>query len=126
MGCYHASIEALRILGLNQWHSFINVKNKMQEIMSASPNNKGITSWEIFEKRQSEEAKDVNGKIMYNMAVLQRLTGNHPYGEKLHQMNACIDIKQEEGNFYYRLNTQFDSYEDVKPFNNIVKRKNKK
>ena len=70
MGCYHASIESLRILGPNQWHSFVNVRDKMQEIMSATPNNKGITSWEIFEKCQSETSKDVNGKIMYNMVVL--------------------------------------------------------
>jgi len=127
MGCYHASIESLRILGINQWHSFVNVREKMQEIMSSSINNKGISSWEIFEGRSSDgkEDRDVSGKIMYNMVVLQRLTGNHPYGEKLRQMKACIDIKEEEGIFYYRLNTQFDSYDDVKPFNNTMKRKNK-
>ena len=128
MGCYHASIESLRILGPNQWHSFVNVRDKMQEIMSSSKNNKGITSWEVFEGRSSEGIEDIDtsGKIIYNMVVLQRLTGNHPYGEKLRQMKACIDIKEEEGIFYYRLNTQFESYDDVKPFNNTLKRKSKK
>jgi len=128
IGPYYASIESLRVLGINNWHSFANVKAKIREILEGHTNPKGVNAWDVFESKspRASTGKDVNGRLMYNMKVLQRITGNHPYGEKLRQVNSCIDIKEEDGMYYYRLNNTFDSYEDVSPLNNTIKKRGPK
>lgn len=125
IGPYYASVESLRVLGINDWHPFPNVKAKMKEILQKHTNTKGQNSWDVFEGKspRASSGKDVNGRIMYNMKVLQRLTGNHPYGEKLRQVNACIDIKEENGMYFYRLNNTFNNYDEVKPINTTLKKK---
>ena len=131
MGPYFASIEALRILGTNQWHSFAIVKGKMQEIMSSHTNSRGENVWEVFEKKLRKDGtevdRDLNRRIKDNMKVLQRLNGNHPYGEKLRQLHSCIDIDKNENEVpCYRLNTTFNSYEEVSPSDSTKQKRGRK
>ncbi len=128
-GTYRGTVEALRVLGLNLWHDYPIFKSKVVEILQAIQGKGGNSVWHNFENRISEAStnRDTDGKLMHNVAVLQRLTGMHPYGEKLRQVKACIDIRyNEDGMLQYRLNTKFDNYEDVKPFNGIKKKRGRK
>lgn len=98
---YTYIIEALVILGPGKPHLFSFVYDKFVELSSAEKtrNAKGCTLWERFEKRQIRNfytGKDVRGKFMQNLEVLQRLGGNHPYGLKLAQVGACIDIIMDD------------------------------
>ena len=69
--------------------------------------------------RNKFSGQDVTGKIIQNALVLQRIRGLHPYGRKISDLCACIDIKKDNGVIYFRLNTQFAKQEDVKPFNGL-------
>jgi hypothetical protein len=63
---------------------------------------------------------------MENFIFFQRLTQLHPYGYKLHQVGAAIDIKRvsrlgiENGVYYYRLST-YDKVEDAYPMRDYKK-----
>ena len=90
-GIYHAIVEALAQLGTNQLHDFATVKTKVQVIMSGFKTNTGENAWTAFDSRKSRNelsGKDTNGRILQNAMVLQRLTGLHLYGEKLHQLKS--------------------------------------
>lgn len=114
-GAYWGVVEALATLGENQRHAFRSVADKMKEIMtdiSTKDPKTGKTAWEKFEGRSSknpEKARDSEGKIIQNLEVLQRLGGNHPYGFKLAQLGACINIfkssESGEAGFYIELQT---------------------
>ena len=96
-GVYYAFIQSLINLGVNEEHSFTEVKKEMERIMSDRKNNKGQTFWEAFLGKKPknslcEGAKDINGKIIQNATVLQRISGHHPYGEKLRQLRCSVDI----------------------------------
>ena len=87
-GLYWNFVQALIELGANKKHGFLDVKDKMEELM-------GTEKWEKFagkEARSEIHGKDVNGRIIQNASVLQRVNGNHPYGKKLQQLGMCIDI----------------------------------
>ena len=121
-GKYHAGGQALIDLGINKWHPFDAVKAQMQVILSAKMTADGASdAWTAFAKpavgkKADVASKDVNGKIVQNFKVLQRLTGNHPYGWKLRQLLACIDIKSDsDGMPMFRLNTKHAKVEDVQP-----------
>ncbi len=53
-GPYSASIDALRIMGINQWHSFASLRDKMKEIMEKITNKKGKIIWDIFENKEKK------------------------------------------------------------------------
>ncbi len=113
-GPYCGAVMALYLLGVNKFHELYLVKNKMQEFMSKiGINKKGISAWQRFDRKMERpmatKTQDVSGRIMDNMAVLQRLGGYNPCGNKLADIGCCIDIKySSDGLAYYLLNTHFD------------------
>jgi hypothetical protein len=124
-GIYSSCVQSLYLLGCNEWHEYSDVYTKISEVMKNIFDAKKRSSWSKFigraprqiEGRDSVTAKDDEGRIKQNMRVLQRLGGVHPYGYKLAQCFACVDIKREkDGRCYYRLNTTFKSEDVVNPF----------
>jgi len=132
VGLYNSQVEALIQLGADEWHSLKTVVGKIEEIMTDLPGKDGKTAWETVLNRSSKtgasKPKDINGRIMQNYKVLQRIAkgGNdrNPYGEKLRQVCLAVDIKFEPlegatdpslGTWYYKLNTQFSTPDEVVP-----------
>ena len=115
-GIYHYQIQSLFLLGSNEWHSLPDTLSKMEEIMSLVPSTSiGFTAWEKFRgkpnKHDAIRCKDYIGRVQENMVFFQRLSKLHPYGYKLRQVRAAIDIKRVSvpgfvnGCYYYRLST---------------------
>lgn len=131
-GIYHSFVQSLINLGINKKHSFIKVKEEFRNILLNIFCKNGMNKWNIFvsNKKDIRHCKDQNGKIEDVAKSLQRIDGENPIGEKLKQMNSCIDILiGEKGLPYYRLNTLFKNQSEVKPINefkNTVKRGRKK
>jgi hypothetical protein len=124
-GGYYGGVQALYLLGANEWHSYGEVRRVMQSDMSSrkSPSNKQ-NSWELFSKRGAREGaastKDLMGRIVQNFRTLQRLGGVHPYGWKLKQLRSSIDIRRtEKGIYEFRLNTTFSDIESVEPYYDV-------
>jgi hypothetical protein len=124
-GAFYGGIQALFLLGANEWHQYGAVRGKMQEDMGTrkSPTNKK-NSWEMFALRSAREGavstKDLMGRIVHNFRTLQRLGGLSPYGFKLRQTMATVDVKRAvDGRWFFRLNTSWTSYESIKPFYDI-------
>ena len=126
-GLYHAFIQSLINLGVNEDHSFKNVKHAMQSLMSSEVNGKNKNLWEIFSSRKPRNmlsGRDINGRIIENANILQRISGFHPFGEKLRQLHSCVDIlKDSSGLPKFRLNTNFSEYSKVKPLNEMKRKK---
>ncbi len=149
VGAYWGQVEALILLGINEYHSLKKVADKMEEVMSAMPKTKMIAGkkvetnlWaEFYEKPSRDGAtkpKDGMGRILQNFQVLQRLPQpdrfeNNPYGIKLSQFGMCIDIENREVSPgieipYVRLNTSWPEDEAgviVKPIMPKGKRRRK-
>lgn len=121
-GIYYYQVQSLFMLGANQWHSLSDIIAKLEEYMSGivlkktSSKRYGCnTAWDQFKGKKSRESsvmsKDYIGRVQENFVMLQRLSCFHPYGYKLHQVFAAIDIKREtkegleNGEFSYRLST---------------------
>ena len=124
-GGYYGGIQALFLLGSNAWHPYGDVRGKMQDDMSTrkSPTNKKH-SWEKFAYRSAREGaastKDLMGRIVQNFRTLQRLGGVHPYGWKLAQLGASVDIRRtEKGIYEFRLNTSWVDMNSVVPFYDV-------
>jgi hypothetical protein len=107
-GIYHNLIQALINLGVNKRHSFGNIKNEIKNVMISKG---GISLWDKFvnkEPRSRMSGKDVNGRIIQNALVMQRLSGFHPYGLRIFVLGACINIyKDSNGLPEMELNTNF-------------------
>ena len=118
-GIYYYQIQVLYLLGANSWHSLAQVVKKLELYMSNIPLKEPTplmkNVWDKFRgKAQRSDAlrcKDFVGRIQENFIFFQRLTRRHPYGYKLRQVGAAIDIKRvskdgmPNGLFYYRLYT---------------------
>jgi hypothetical protein len=124
-GAYYGGVQALYLLGANEWHVFGAVRGMMQDDMSTrkSPTNKK-TSWEKFACRSAREGaastKDLMGRIVQNFRTLQRLGGVHPYGWKLKELLTTVDIRRKaDGIWEFRLNTSWDSINSVAPFYDV-------
>lgn len=134
-GVYYAQIQALYLLGANKWHLYNEVRDKMREYASGVEiiRRDGIAArhtntWAEFEKKTSKPdtvtSKDLFGRINENMIFFQRLSKLHPYGYKLRQACAAVDIKRvsqegfPNGVFYYRLST-YKSYQKAIPIKDI-------
>lgn len=124
-GGYYGGVQALFLLGSNEWHTFGDVRGMMQDDMSTrkSPTNKR-NSWEKFAYRSAREGaastKDLMGRIVQNFRTLQRLGGVHPYGWKLAQLGASVDIRRTENGIYeFRLNTKWKDMNSVVPFYDV-------
>lgn len=132
-GAYWGVTEALSLLGVNQRHLFKDVMDRMQEVMSAdsTKDRSGNSAWAKFTGRQPKNpknARDIVGKILQNIEVLQRLGGNHPYAYKLAQLGACINVfkMDSEGTqgIYIELKTDGDGA--LAPINERRDRRSKK
>ena len=131
-GWYGISVQALIDLGIDKAHSFKDVKAQIIAIAKKVPKTIGgkeSNAWVQFRDRQAKNAttgKDVNGRIIQTYQVLQRLSGNHRYGEKLQQMHACIDILRDDtGNKplpMFMLHTGFANAGAVKPVNDMKRK----
>ena len=121
-GIYHYQIQTLFLLGANEWHSLRDVVNKIEEYTLTIDVDKSmvkkygfITAWDKFKGKRSRQhaqnSKDYIGRIQENMVFFQRLSKLHPYGYKLHQAHAAVDIKRvskpgfDKGKYSYRLST---------------------
>ena len=129
-GCYFYIWEALKTLGLNEWHLFRDVVKELRRSMSAAAtkDDKGATAWERFrdKKSRSKTGRDVDGRILQNIEVLQRITGLNAYGIKQNQIaqrvvkdkdgnylkGACFDIKRddEKSPVFIRFNTKPEQF----------------
>lgn len=130
-GIYYYQVQTLFLLGCNEWHTLPDVLSKLEEYTTGIPVERTTdkkqgytTAWDKFRGKTSREnavkAKDYIGRIQENFVLLQRLSWLHPYGYKLHQVHAAIDIKRvdepgfPQGLFSYRLST-YDRQVDAKP-----------
>ena len=135
-GVSRSLIQALINLGENKSHRFIDVKNEMKNIMSNEHNKDGENLWDLFYNKKSNNKSDLslwdaNTRIEKTAAMLQRLGGLHPYGYKLKQLCACIDLLPStdpllENKYNIRLNTRFSIPNQVQPVKPISKKKSKK
>ena len=123
-GVYFGCVQSLFMLGSNEWFPYKRVEEMMEKVMTDMlPDKKGMKPWEKFKGKATREnvvkAKDLMGRIEHNMRVLQRVEIDkevNPYGYKLSQACACIDIKVDiEGLWFFRLNTQHQSEKNIKP-----------
>ena len=125
-GIYHAQIQALYLLGCNQWHSLNTIIDKIKDYMFSIPIKGDLVDnrWEQFKYKSSREQairyKDYIGRIQENMIMFQRLSRLHPTGYKLRQVYSALDIKRRsmngfsQGCYYYRLST-YDSLDQSFP-----------
>jgi len=127
-GIYYFQVQALFLLGANEWHSLEFIVEKVKKLMSSIPvkitNNMLSNLWEKFKNKSSRvdavRCKDHIGRIQENMFFLQRLSKLHPYGYKLRQVFSAIDIKRvsvkelPNGCFFYRLST-YNTIEEAFP-----------
>jgi hypothetical protein len=133
---YTYIIESLVSLGVNESHPFSAVFAKFKELASCetSKNETGKTMWERFtgrSPRNAETAKDPLARIMQNIQVMQRLGGKDPYGFKLAQLGACIDVfvqaqADPSRRVMIQLRTNIPRNDPVKPINTDRKRSYKK
>ena len=122
-GIYYGCVQALYLLGCNEWHELRDVTAEIVKVMSDIFDKDNKSSWSKFNgktarKRDGIEvrtAKDTRGRIKETFRVLQRRGGLNPYGEKLRQVGACIDIAIEaSGTCRYRLRTGLCDEETIK------------
>lgn len=130
-GIYHYQLQVLFLLGANRWHDLTSIVAKLKsytlkiELKRFIYNKYGYhTAWDKFRSKSSREnaqrCKDHIGRIQENFVFLQRLSKLHPYGYKLHQVRAAVDIKRiskegfEHGIHFYRLST-YDSQKEALP-----------
>lgn len=123
-GIYYGSVQALYLLGCNKWHSLPDFIDKIREVTTKIIGKDGKSSWEKFNNRTPRRvgnspvssAKDESGRVQQNMRTLQRLGGYHPYGHKLRQVLASVDIKQNANkDTFYMLRTDYGSMGEVAP-----------
>ena len=128
-GIYHALVQSLANLGVNEKHRFDIVIVEVQNVLGTFTTKDKLNAWDAFAGRTPRNqlsGKDVRGRILQNAMVLQRLTGFHLYGEKLRQLCSCVDIFQDkDGLPLLRLNTKFDVAKDVAPINDLRSPKNR-
>jgi len=100
-GIYKAIVQSFIDMGMNQYYSFKTIKMKIQQIMETYDSlNYKSNLWELFinkKPRNIKTCKDINGKILQNIQILQRVTSYSCYGIKLYQLGAEILIKNDNG-----------------------------
>lgn len=125
---YSFIIDSLVILGIGKPHPISVVYKKFQEVASKPETMKnGKTAWQRFierECRNADTGRDEFTRFIQNIEVLQRLGGNNPYGFKLAQVGACIDIVVDvSGQVKVQLRTGIADGDPVHPLNTNRKRK---
>jgi hypothetical protein len=92
-GAYHFTIAALIQMGLNKAHKFSAFAAKFQKVW----NKADAEGWKGFEKRKARNeatAKDLDGRILQNCRVLQRIKD---YGRPLLKAGAVLDLTRDTG-----------------------------
>lgn len=119
-GGYWGIVETLSILGENKDHPFGAFWDQFVKVMSCDelPKKNGQTPWQLFSERPCRTAsgKSVIEKVIQNIRVLQRLGGANPYGMKMAQLNACLDILGTTENSRIRLRTGIPYGVEIIPF----------
>lgn len=132
-GVYFGQVQAMYLLGANQWHELSVIIEKTREILQKIPvyHKNKITGeshisnvWDRFASKTPKEGtqrnRDIIGRMQENMIFCQRLTCLHPSGYKLKQVCAAVDVKKvrkegiPNGVYLYRLST-YDSEEKALP-----------
>jgi len=141
IGMYGCSIEALYELGANKRHSLAVFTDMLKEVASRDHTRKPVfddkghktdkttTLWQRFknkevpERADEENAKDLDGKIIQNLQVLQRVKDYGrkllQYGKKVMGTSGCV-IEMTKGSgdeIMVSLNT--DSAEPVNEFRRV-------
>ena len=113
VGAYWGAVEALILLGANEFHSLKKIRDKMQEVMSVIPKKREMDGGKVIDtdawtdfygkpgRPGAAKPKDGMGRIEQNFKVLQRLPREgkeeaNSYGAKLAQFGMCIDIEYRE------------------------------
>lgn len=115
---YWSIIETLSLLGENREHTFAEFWTKLEEVMSEQRHASGHTQWEKYygrPVRSSTTGKNVIDRTRQNIRVLQRLGGANPYGLKLAQLNACIDVLGSKKDIRLCLRTGIPNGDEVVP-----------
>lgn len=128
-GIYWAQLQSLYELGANEWHDFMDVLRKTEEIARKIPSfvlingKKHLTNqWDSFSSKSPKagiNSKDYIGRLRENFIFMQRLSCHHPSGYKLRQAHASLDLKKvskvgfSNGLFYYRLSTYRTEEESI-------------
>ncbi|MGC4033110.1 MAG: hypothetical protein QM754_15510 [Tepidisphaeraceae bacterium] len=100
-GFYFYLLEALVTLGIDKAHSTAAVMQQVERLMSDDTTidaEDGTTAWQRWaskEPRNASTAKDVEGRFMQNILVLQRLTGLTPYGRRI--LDVCQKVMKRPG-----------------------------
>lgn len=128
---YSMVINSIVESGENIDHPVSVVFGKFRELMSdPSTIRNNQTAWDRFnQKTPRNENTHLTAfpRYIYNLEVLQRLGGDHPYGFKLAQLGACIDINFDAaGMILVKLRTGIPNGAEVRPINSTRKRKSGK
>ena len=95
-GTYATAVDVLFELGANKFHDEATVLKAIKARLQKMETTEGKNAWDQFEKRSNSDKKankqDPAWKIMHSFEVMQRLGGMHPYGLRLAQTGASIDI----------------------------------
>jgi len=127
-GAYDGLIASLILLGENENHGLGDVLTMFEKYMSGddSKDSNGFTAWDRFRNKKSRSQKtglDYVGRLRQNIAVLQRMGGEHPYALKLAQLGCCVDItKGKQGEFRVCLRTGIAEGLPVSPINEFKSR----
>lgn len=125
---YTMVIDSLIHCGENHSHPVNQVFTTFKDLMNdPSTVRGGETAWDRFNKKSPRNENThltAFPRFIYNLEVLQRLGGDHPYGLKLAQLGACIDIHLDaQGMLLVKLRTNIPEGSPVQPINTNRKRK---
>ncbi len=91
-GAYHFTVAALIQMGINKAHKFSIFAAKFQKVWS----KEDAEGWKGFKNRQARNeatAKDLDGRILQNCRVLQRVKD---YGRPLLKAGAVLDLTRDD------------------------------
>ena len=125
---YGMIVNSLIACGENIEHTVGIVFNMFKKIASDPSTLQGSkTMWDRYSERAPRNENrhlEAFPRFLYNVEILQRLGGDHPWGFKLAQLGACIDVlKNAEGMILLRLRTGIPKGSPVSPINMNRKRK---
>jgi hypothetical protein len=127
-GMYSLQIETLVLLGANEPHLMGAAFKKFKEIASRDETKNAMnrTLWDRFSQavpRNMVTNRDPLGKFIYNYGILQRLGGVTPYGLKLAQLGAKIDLLEDSEGIKVMLATDIPEGSEIAPINMLRRRK---
>lgn len=128
---YTTIVDSILLCGENDAHAVGKAFASFKDLMSRpSTVRNNQTDWDRFNtKSPRNETTHLTAfpRYIYNLEVLQRLGGKHPYGLKLAQLGACIDITVDgSGMLFVKLRTNIPEGQLVLPLNTNRKRKSNK